>query len=194
MAVTAIYNFFLEGDFDISQNDGHEQVIEIEQIITHDQYNPSTYDYDIALMKLKTPIKFTTRVRPVCLPDDGMDFPAGTNCYVTGWGALQQAGSFPKRLYQAKVPLVDRNQCHTDYSTLHGYSITDRMRCAGYSAGKIDACQGDSGGPLVCERDNKWHLMGAVSWGVGCAQEKAYGVYADIPALKSWVMQKTMIS
>ena len=184
----------LEGDFDISRDEDHEQVIEIEQIITHEQYNPSTYDYDIALMKLKTPIKFTPRVRPVCLPDDDMDFSAGTNCYVTGWGALQEGGRFPKRLYQAKVPLVDRQQCAKDYREIHGYTITERMRCAGHLAGGIDACQGDSGGPLVFGRVNKWHLMGAVSWGMGCARQQAYGVYADIPTLKSWVMRKTNIN
>ena len=91
-------------------------------------------------------------------------------------------------LQQAKVPLVSRETCQEGYDDL-GYKISTRMRCAGYSEGKIDACQGDSGGPLVCVRNDKWYLMGVISWGQGCARKGRYGVYADMMDLKFWVQQ-----
>lgn len=87
-------------------------------------------------------------------------------------------------LHQAKVPLVLRATCQDAY---HGYNITSSMRCAGYAKGGIDACQGDSGGLLVCSKNDKWYLMGAVSWGIGCARKGKYGVYADMMKLKYWV-------
>ena len=62
------------------------------------------------------------------------------------------------------------------------------MRCAGHYTGKIDSCQGDSGGPLVCNVDRRWQLIGAVSWGIGRARERFYGVYTDTVNLKSWIM------
>lgn len=91
-------------------------------------------------------------------------------------------------LQQAQVPLVSRDTCQRGYDDL-GYTITTRMRCAGYAGGQIDACQGDSGGPLVCVRNHKWYLMGVVSWGIGCAREGRYGVYADMMEVKYWVQQ-----
>ena len=181
----------ISGDFEIGAHEGHEQKKKIAKIILHEQYDSSNFDYDIAMIKLSSPISYTERVKPICLPSSGLDFSAGTQCFVTGWGKLGESGSFPKHLYQAKVPLVERQHCANTYAQNHGYTITDRMRCAGFDQGKIDACQGDSGGPLVCEKNNRWYLMGAVSWGVGCAREKAFGVYADLTVLGSWV-QNTM--
>jgi len=81
------------GEYDRSKADGTEQVIPIDQIFTHPDYKPQEtgYDYDVALIKLKEPITFNDDVRPVCLPT--MDFPPGTNCYVTGWGATREGGN-----------------------------------------------------------------------------------------------------
>ena len=66
--------------------EGTEQIIPIDKIIVHPNYDPRVtgFDYDVALIKLTEPINFNINVRPVCLPT--MDFPPGTNCYVTGWG------------------------------------------------------------------------------------------------------------
>ena len=91
-------------------------------------------------------------------------------------------------LMQAEVPLISHQTCKNGYKDL-GYTISTRMRCAGYAAGGIDACQGDSGGPLVCQKDKKFYLMGAISWGVGCARKGRYGVYADMMDLKYWVQE-----
>ncbi|XP_020625538.1 testisin-like [Orbicella faveolata] len=197
------------GEYDRSKADGTEQVIPIDQIFTHPDYKPQEtgYDYDVALIKLKEPITFNDDVRPVCLPT--MDFPPGTNCYVTGWGATREGGnvaqvnmtcihhihdkdihSLRKILQQAQVPLVPRDTCQLAYSDLQS-SITERMRCAGFSQGGVDACTGDSGGPLVCPSNNKWYLVGIVSWGFGCARPNRFGVYSDVLVLKSWV-QETM--
>jgi secreted trypsin-like serine protease len=160
----------------------YEQVIPIEKLIIHSRYNANSQDNDIALLKLRTPIKYNTRVLPVCLASSNLNLPEGTNCWISGWGALKEDGYGPKILQHAKVPLVSKRRCSYVYG-----SLTSGMRCAGHYTGKIDSCQGDSGGPLVCKANGKWHLTGAVSWGIGCAREGYYGVYADIVHLKSWI-------
>ena len=45
-------------------------------------------------MKLKTPIKYDSHVRPVCLAKS--DFDAGTNCFVTGWGHTSEGGNIAR--------------------------------------------------------------------------------------------------
>ena len=46
-------------------------------------------------------------------------------------------------------------------------------------------------GPLVCEKDNRWYLVGATSWGWGCAGQY-YGVYTNIAKLYNWIKANTL--
>ena len=88
------YTFIcVTGEHDLRKAVGTEQVIPIHQIFTHPYHNPPppVPDYDVALIKLREPITFNNDVRPVCLPTK--DFPPGTNCYVTGWGATWWEGN-----------------------------------------------------------------------------------------------------
>jgi len=174
------------GEHDLRKADETEQVIPIDQIFIHPNYNPPVTgnDYDVALIKLREPITFNNDVRPVCLPTK--DFLPGTNCSVTGWGNTRWDGNIAQILQQAQVPLVSRDTCQQAYSDL-GWNITERMRCAGFSQGEVDSCQGDSGGPLVCPSNNKWYLIGIVSFGYQCARSNRFGVYSDVLALKPWV-------
>ena len=88
------YTFIrVTGEYNLRKADGTEQVIAIDKVFIHPNYNPPSTgpDYDVALIKLKEPITFNNDVRPVCLPT--REFPNGTNCYVTGWGATREGGS-----------------------------------------------------------------------------------------------------
>lgn len=50
--------------------------------------------------------------------------------------------------------------------------------------------QGDSGGPLACQVSSVWKLVGATSWGIGCAEKNKPGVYTRITESLSWVRQQ----
>ena len=80
----------MTGEHDVNRKEGYEQIIQVEKIIKHPNYDSYTLDYDVALVKLKNPFKFTINVRPVCLPTT--DFAPGTDCYITGWGHTTEGG------------------------------------------------------------------------------------------------------
>ena len=86
----------------------------------------------------------------------------------------------------ASVPLVTNEDCIQPPF----YEVTSNMVCAGYTEGGIDSCQGDSGGPLVVPRnsiDATAIIYGVVSWGVGCAQPNAHGVYSRVTKYLEWI-------
>ena len=172
------------GEFDKANKEEQEISVKTEKIIMHPNYNPTTFDYDIAMVKLEVPLEeFSVYIRPVCMPTNEQKFDEKSKCYVTGFGRTQQGGELAGMLRMAKVPLVSQETCKEAYEE----KLTDRMICAGFPKGGIDACQGDSGGPLSCLYEGRWYLTGVVSWGVGCAQPNAYGVYAKVQELYSWV-------
>lgn len=70
-------------------NDEYKQEMEVEEIITHEDYDDFIYDKDIMLLKLKEEITFSEHVSPVCLPSLNEELDPGTKCYTTGWGNLE---------------------------------------------------------------------------------------------------------
>ena len=62
--------------------------------------------------------------------------------------------------------------------------------CAGLEQGTKDSCQGDSGGPLVIiDAGNCPTQVGVVSWGYGCAEKQAYGVYTRVSHHADWIQK-----
>ncbi|XP_029304349.1 transmembrane protease serine 2 [Cottoperca gobio] len=160
----------------------------VDKIISHQKYDTLTNDNDIALLKLDTPLGFTRTVKPVCLPNIGVDLSAEHQAWITGWGALRSSGPSPDKLNQAQVTMYSRERCNSP-RVLDG-QITETMICAGKLQGGVDTCQGDSGGPLVVKRGDVWWLAGDTSWGIGCALRNKPGVYGNVTYFIDWVYEQ----
>lgn len=162
--------------------------VKVQQIIRHPSYKTSNGDADIALIKLAKP----SDIPPITMADRSMiDIDkSGAVGTILGWGRTTTNIRI-NDLQQAQVPLVGAETCAAAYQVL-GYKLTVNMLCAGYQAGGTDACSGDSGGPLIIRSDqaderSEWIQVGVISWGKGCAQPNAYGVYAHVAQFKDWV-------
>ncbi|XP_027030587.1 ST14 transmembrane serine protease matriptase a isoform X2 [Tachysurus fulvidraco] len=160
----------------------------LKRIIAHPNYNEYTFDYDIALMELDTPVNFKETIRPICLPSSSYVFPVGKAVWITGWGATREGGSGASLLQKAEVRIINSTVCD---SLMNG-QITSRMTCAGVLAGGVDACQGDSGGPMSSSNVvGRVFLAGVVSWGDGCARRNKPGIYTTVPKFRAWIKEQT---
>ncbi|XP_019718968.1 LOW QUALITY PROTEIN: serine protease 33-like, partial [Hippocampus comes] len=166
------------------------------ETIIHPAYNPITFDNDMALLRLSSPVEavppvpFNDFIRPICLAASGSTFFTGTVSWVTGWGNIGQGVPLPppQNLMEVQVPVVGNRQCECKYG---GGVITDNMICAGLSEGGKDACQGDSGGPMMSKQGSVWVLSGLVSFGRGCALPDFPGVYTRVSRYEAWIRSHT---
>ncbi|MBC3618997.1 S1 family peptidase [Vibrio metschnikovii] len=161
---------------------------EVKAVYVNEKYAyASDYSNDIALIELKS----KPNADAVVLKTTEGDLSEGQPLTVMGWGNTiserNQTPQYPSVLRQVDLPYVLRNDCQNlggDYS-----DIGDDAICAGFSEGGKDSCQGDSGGPLVYSHNGGIEQVGVVSWGDGCAQPNAYGVYANVAYFQDWIAE-----
>eukprot|EP00099_Drosophila_melanogaster_P021619 NP_648878.1 uncharacterized protein Dmel_CG4998, isoform A [Drosophila melanogaster] len=186
------------GEWDVNHDVEFFPYIErdVVSVHIHPEYYAGTLDNDLAVLKLDQPVDFTKNphISPACLPDKYSDF-TGARCWTTGWGkdAFGEHGKYQNILKEVDVPILSHQQCESQLrNTRLGYSykLNPGFVCAGGEEGK-DACKGDGGGPLVCDRNGAMHVVGVVSWGIGCGQVNVPGVYVKVSAYLPWIQQIT---
>ncbi|KAM8777550.1 testisin-like [Rhynchonycteris naso] len=162
---------------------------QVEEIVVSPKYLGSG-SYDIAVLRLSTPVTYDKFIQPICVFASSLEFQNQTDCWVTGWGDIQEEEELPSPyiLQEVQVDIINTAMCHSLYSdSSFRYDIWGDMMCAGYAKGGKDACFGDSGGPLACERKGVWFQVGIVSWGAGCGRPNRPGVYTNISTHFAWV-------
>ncbi|XP_074519704.1 serine protease 33 [Halichoeres trimaculatus] len=170
----------------------HESAHSVKRIVIPYGYVEPHSGNDLALVELSTPVTWSERVQPVCLPDSGTLFPGGLECYVAGWGNIREdvpLGGLGT-LQEVQVPIISQSSCQEMYRMhpTEPVDILHDMICAGFREGGKDSCQGDSGGPLVCQMVNgTWVQAGVVSFGLGCAHPNQPGVYTRVTSFSSFI-------
>ena len=163
--------------------DGEGERVPVRQVIAHQNYL-ATSGYDISLLRLsrastKTPAK-------VAGSGERGIWSAGTMETIVGWGVTSEGGDPPAVLQEARVPITTDSYCAGAYSQFD----VRTMVCAGYPEGGVDTCQGDSGGPMFGRAaDGSLRVVGATSFGEGCARPGKPGVYARVAddELREWI-------
>jgi trypsin len=162
---------------------GQGEKVPVSRVIVEPDYL-ATPGHDITLLQLAS--DSTKAPTKVAGANEGSLWAAGTMETIAGWGTTSEGGDTPDTLQEAQVPITSDAMCAAAYSDFDPAT----MVCAGYPQGGTDTCQGDSGGPLfgrTAAGDLK--VVGATSFGEGCARAGKPGVYArvaDTP-LREWI-------
>ncbi|NXY41704.1 PRS55 protease, partial [Ceuthmochares aereus] len=135
---------------------------ELDSLILHENFDRMSMQNDIALILLSSPIKFSSKKTPVCLPFI-YDIDSWQDCWVAGWGSTHAAPA-SHVLQKAQVKLIGRDLCLEQMPQLEE---VENVLCAELERGQRGPCQVDSGGPLVCSywSTMKWFQVGIVIWG-----------------------------
>ena len=158
-------------------------VVDIQKVFIHPKYNTRNLKNDIALIKLKTPIRENGKTIKYAKLYNGKDFPIGTKLQVSGWGEMENRKA-SNDLKTAIVLTRDIKECKL---SLPG--DLDKICAGGMKPNWEDACSGDSGGPLTLHYGPDHFIVGVVSFGpsVNCGTKGTYGVYSNVKFNLKWI-------
>lgn len=109
--------------------------VSVTRIKEHEEFQPSTYENDIAILYLDKPVPFNSYIWPICLPPKDRTFENET-VIVAGWGQKYYSGPVSDVLLQVAVPVWPQEKCVDAFLQ----RITENNLCAaGYEGGK-DSC------------------------------------------------------
>jgi secreted trypsin-like serine protease len=166
-----------------SNKPGAGESIPVKQAIVSPSYL-LTQGHDVTLIQLTT----TSANAPtkVAGASETASWAPGVSETIVGWGATSEGGDTPGTLQEAQVPVTTDAYCAGAYSDFEAAT----MLCAGFPQGGVDTCQGDSGGPMYgTNAAGERRVVGATSFGEGCARPGKPGVYARVgdSELRAWI-------
>ncbi|MEJ7751097.1 MAG: serine protease [Thermoleophilaceae bacterium] len=162
---------------------GEGERVPVRSVTVHPSYLLND-GYDISILKLsRASTQAPTKVAGAS--ETGIWAPTTPEAIV-GWGVTSEGGDAPDVLQKAQVPVTTDAYCGNSYSNFDAQT----MLCAGYPQGGTDTCQGDSGGPMYGRTAaGALRVVGATSFGEGCARPGKPGVYARVgdATLREWI-------
>jgi len=195
-----------------TENNKHQEY-QVDDIVIHPSFDRTRLSHDIAVLKVVTrpdgfggikgriDLTSTDDINAACLPgcNDQFNYQfsngTGVRCWVAGWGKDGKDGRFQVIQNKVDVPLMRSSECQGRMKTALGrdggrnFQLSESEICAGGEEGK-DACDGDGGAPLVCQsKDNRWNVVGLVTWGVDCARKGVPGVYANVYNMLDFILR-----
>jgi len=185
--LTACHCFGDNVQFGVSRiTPGGPNVIEVQQMIEHEDYDFFTLENDIAILVLASEIPFGPTARAVRLPSPMYEASGNweTPANLVGFGYEMTGGSIQNDLQLADLHIASNQHCRD----VHEFEVYDSMLCAGVPQGGKGQCSGDSGGPLTTVDGI---LLGIVSWSMKpCTIAPYPGVYTKVSHFCAWIESK----
>lgn len=145
-------------------------IYHVDKTVGNPGFNQGSLHYDVGLIKVKTPIKFNDKVKPIELNTE--DIGVGADLVISGWGSGD-------KLQFINLKSISNSDCNQSY-TGTGLTIIDSQICTLAKDGE-GPCYGDSGSPLAYNGK----VAGIVSFG-RC--DKSYpDVFTRVSELIDWI-------
>jgi secreted trypsin-like serine protease len=161
---------------------------DVSYFVLHPNYNATTLDNDIGLVKIKVPLKFDENQAPIALSEDFLE--DGTDVTLSGWGVLNDEGDTETaNLNYVNLVVISNNECNEYYEDF----VTDNMVCASSGTSTVKGpCNGDNGGPVVINATTNPVLVAIVSFisDQGCESNLPSG-YIRTASYRDWIREET---
>lgn len=158
---------------------------QVESVTVHPDWDPTTLQHDIALIKTSQPvIGVAIELPPRGVP---MEFREGTIGQVVGWGQTTDEGAFSEDLLLLGTQVISDKNCNGPAG--YGGDLFEGMFCARSLVEGNDACLGFGGSPLMLNDEfGQRYVAGLVSWSIGCPPNSDKpGVYTDVLWHLDWI-------
>lgn len=151
---------------------------DVEKVIIHEEHGTNLVN-DLALLKLKTPLEYTDKIKPIELVTEPIA--DGSTIVLSGWGLQKTNGpKLPVPLQFVDVKTLSTADCKKKIGTW-----ADSILCLSHPKGE-GACNGDSGGPAAYEGK----LAGVAGFVTGiiskCGSSRPDG-YAKVSSHIEWI-------
>ena len=89
------------GEFDLTGHSEPNTPVEknVKRVVVHRDYVERTFENDLAILELESPVEFKPYIVPICLPSTSEGDFTGKKAEVTGWGKLSHSKDFLFVLY-----------------------------------------------------------------------------------------------
>ncbi|ODM98651.1 Venom serine protease 34 [Orchesella cincta] len=179
------------GEHDLMNNNESppHKIYDIEQIKVHPDFNRTTLQNDLALIRVGEEILFEPNIYPACLPDGPLELAAGDSVIAAGWGPVSNGASMATLPRQTSLDIDPTDNAACSALLPPRYAVGEGQFCTTTLDGS-DVCTGDFGGPVFLSQNDKFVLAGISSFNTECGSGKPT-VHSRADFYKSWILAET---
>lgn len=150
------------------------------KVIQHEQYDPETFENDLAMVVLDQDALLSDSVKPICLPL--IKFEIGNINQPNVYNALWTSRSRPQQYWMRYVEL---ERCRALVE--NRITLSEGQICASSFLNQTIEMIGGAGSALEVEYHNRFYQVAMLSIGILDAEPGTPFVYVDIPKYIKWI-------
>ncbi|TPP67318.1 Subfamily S1A unassigned peptidase (S01 family) [Fasciola gigantica] len=162
----------------------------LQNIIVHPQYQPDDLEYDIALLKLLTPLpSMEPGIAKAYLPIDGNSDkwpPEDALCTFVGWGCRVKDKGPSEKAQVVALKVTPHFICSLMYQHAAGLNAEHEF-CAGFYQSNVGICPGDSGSGLIYVDEGLPYVVGVASATHAKEPEGFPGLFTRVSSFIEWI-------